>query len=257
MNRVLSFCVVVSSIVALSACGSGDVTVVAQLPPASDGSSEAQTLRDLEIYLLPYDRDVVFDSLEAAYPEREPPVPDTLLKLQAAISAALDEYTRYDNMWSQVRDSLQGLRSQMDRLARNSAQYAVLFREYGPLEQEYNAAERRSQQAFTRYTGLQTEFASQSQEIRMIRDAWADAAFADIDVVIGAKLKALKRTEMADTTAADGTVRFRPKPGQWWVHARWALPYDELYWNVPINVESGQPLEVRLSRDNAQVRPRL
>ena len=45
--------------------------------------------------------------------------------------------------------------------------------------------------------------------------------------------------------------------GNWWVHARQELPYSELYWNVPISVETGDPLQVRLTRENAQVRPKL
>jgi hypothetical protein len=40
-----------------------------------------------------------------------------------------------------------------------------------------------------------------------------------------------------DTTSAQGVARFTGvKPGQWWVNARYERQFDELYWNVPVEV---------------------
>ena len=47
------------------------------------------------------------------------------------------------------------------------------------------------------------------------------------------------------------------KTGEWWIHARYDLPYEELYWNVSITVERGDPQRVVLNRANAQRRPKL
>ena len=59
-----------------------------------------------------------------------------------------------------------------------------------------------------------------------------------------------------DTTDASGVARgnLRVAPGQYWVHARYELPYTELYWNVPIDVVRGEPIQVRLTRENAEER---
>jgi hypothetical protein len=47
------------------------------------------------------------------------------------------------------------------------------------------------------------------------------------------------------------------KPGVYWVYARYELAYTELYWNVMITVEGGEPLTVQLTRANAQERIKL
>lgn len=61
---------------------------------------------------------------------------------------------------------------------------------------------------------------------------------------------------VVDTTDANGIVRFRGlRSGDWWIHARYDLPFDELYWNVPIQVEG--EMQIELTRENAQVRPKL
>jgi hypothetical protein len=51
-------------------------------------------------------------------------------------------------------------------------------------------------------------------------------------------------------------ARFRLPEGRWWVYIRYMLPYEELYWNVPIEV-TGDSTYIGLSRDNAEVRPIL
>jgi hypothetical protein len=43
--------------------------------------------------------------------------------------------------------------------------------------------------------------------------------------------------------------------GTWWVHARHELPFTELYWNIQIDVQRGEPVQITLNRANAQVRP--
>jgi hypothetical protein len=259
MNRLPSIFATLAAAAILTACGSGEVVVVAQLEGAAGeaGAQEGVVLRDLEVYLLPYDRDVIFDSLERAYPEPEPPIPDTILKLQGAIAAAQREWQQAEASWAALRDSLQTINQQMQGLGRTEARYVLLFREFDAVERSVTTAERQSQQAFNRFTSLQTELGNQSQEVQLVRELWADEAFAEVETVIAARLKAAGRDEVADTTTAAGTARFRPKPGRWWVHARYGLPYEELYWNIPVEVTRGDPVEVRLTRANAQVRPKL
>jgi len=259
MKRLLSLCACVPAIALLAACGGGEVVVLAQIEreASADGDAGPLTLSNLPIFILPYDRDAIFDSLEAAYPEPEPPIPDTLLTLQSLISTAQREFQQAENDWAVIRDSLQALNDRMSQLSRTSAEYNLLYRDFLDLETQVNAAERASQQAFQRFTSLQDEFTNMSQAVRVARDEWADRAFADINTVIAAKLDALGREEYADTTGTDGVISVVVPPGQWWVHARYPLPFDELYWNVPIQVARGERVELQLSRNNAMLRPRL
>jgi len=52
-------------------------------------------------------------------------------------------------------------------------------------------------------------------------------------------------------------ARLRVKPGQYWLLARYDLPYTELYWNLPIDVQRGERLEIRLDRAKAEERIKL
>ncbi|NIR45769.1 MAG: hypothetical protein GWN51_14595 [Gemmatimonadetes bacterium] len=45
--------------------------------------------------------------------------------------------------------------------------------------------------------------------------------------------------------------------GQWWVNARYDRQFDELYWNVPIEVSSGETVQVELTEENAEVRQQM
>ena len=93
--------------------------------------------------------------------------------------------------------------------------------------------------------------------MRIVQADWADQAFVDVSTVIMAKLDMTGLDIVVDTTDASGIADFQDgvAPGMYWVHARHELPYDELYWNVPVTVSREAPLVLRLSRDNAEVRP--
>ena len=244
---------------ALVACGGGEVVVTAEIEmddPEGEGTV-TRSLSDLEVRLLPYDRDEIFDSLAAAHPEPEPEIPDTLLAAQEAVAEAQAEWRDAEAEWNALRDRLQTLNQELQQLSRGEAQYQVLYREWQQLEGRLAAAERRQEQAFERFTELQQGIAQQSRELQVARDEWAQEAFADVGDVIDARLQQLGREELVDTTDASGMVSFEAPAGEWWVHARYALPYEELYWNEPVNVPSGESVEIRLSRESAEERPIL
>ncbi len=69
-----------------------------------------------------------------------------------------------------------------------------------------------------------------------------------------ARLQASGREILADTTDATGRADFQADPGEWWVYGRYPLATEELYWNIPITLERGEPTELRLNRGNAAVR---
>lgn len=240
---------------AVSAGCGGDVVVQAQLE-RGDGA-EPMALANLPVRLLPYDRDAIFDSLKAAYPEPEPAIPDSVLQLREQLVTAQAEWQQNEARWNEVRDSMRTIREQMDKLSRTSGEYRLLYRDFDRLEAEERTVNRRREAAFARYDQLQKQLASQLEEIRLKQEAWADEAYAPVDSIIPALLKALGREELADTTDASGSIRVKAPKGQWWVHARYMLPNEELYWNVPVEVAGGDPVVVQLTRQNAEVRPRF
>jgi len=256
MKRLVMLLATAVSVGLLAACGGGEVVVQAQLPGESPDAPPV-ALRDLTIRLLPYDRDAIFDSLQAAYPEPEPEIPATLLALQDSVSAAQEEWRRAESRWNEVRDRMRQITEEMQGLNRAERRYRELWTEFGDLERQETESKRRMDSAFAQFDALQKRLLEESQTVRLQREAWADEAFASIDEVIAAKLKAAGREELADTTDASGVGRFIAKPGKWWVTARYDLPYQELYWNIPVEVKRGEPAQVTLTRENAIIRPRL
>jgi hypothetical protein len=253
MNRLVMTCAAVSTVL-LAACGGGEVVVQAQLQGV-DGQPVA--LRNLPVRAIPYDRDALFDSLGTAYGTPEPEIPADLLTLQDSIARAQEEWRVAETRWQVGRDSLQRLNQRLQGMSRASGEYMVLFREFDALDAQVRGSENQSRQAFQRFTNLQNRFATRAQEVSQQRDQWADAAYADFDRVVAARARETRRSERADTTNENGIARIRGlDTGQWWIHARYELPFEELYWNIPVNA-SGEQVQLQLTRETAQVRPKL
>lgn len=242
----------------LAACGGGEVVVQAALRPEADEAAEPTPLPNFEIRALPYDRDAIFDSLRAAHATPEPEIPDSLAQVQTALVEAQEQLAEAEARWGSARDSLKTLSELMQSMSRGSAQYVVAYRDFNAQESVEQQQRRLMDQANQRYSTLLNAFNEQSEAIRAQRQAWGDEAFSNVNRVIEARLEERGATEVWDTTDANGVVRFQGlKKGDWWIHARYDLPYTELYWNVPVQVEGGDPITLILNRQNAQVRPKL
>ncbi len=260
MRRVVLSIAAAAAAVGTVACGGTDVAVVAQLEAGrtATGEQTAVALGSLPVRLLPYDRDALFDSLAQAHPVPEPQVPDTIFELQERVIERQREWQEAESRWAALRDSLATMSDQMDRMDRGSGEYFAMFRDFNDLADEVDVLERRSQQAFQDFSSLQTQLTEEAREIQMQRELWEDEAFTPVDSIIEARLEQMGRTEHVDTTTANGLARFRNiRPGNWWITARYDRQFDELYWNVPVLVERGEDLQVRLTEENAEVRPKL
>jgi hypothetical protein len=254
------FLVLVAILVPLVAAGCGRPQVVAEAALLDGATGERHALGDLPVRLLPYDRDAIFDSLEAAYPEPEPPIPAEIAQAQQEVQRAQADWRAAEDRWATLRDELRTLSDQLRQMEgqglRGTPQYRQLFERYDPVERQEQQARQQSEQAFARFDQLQQQTLAAADSIRIQREMWADQAFADFGRVVAQKLRDSGREELADTTNAQGIARFRVPSGQWWLYARYTLPYEELYWNVPLEV-TGDSTHVSLNRDNADVRPIL
>ncbi len=241
----------------LAACGPTQVVVTAELS-SDDQASPARALGDLEIRIFPYDRDVIFDSLTAAATTPEPSIPDSVLNAQTAVRDAQQAWRDTEGRWNVLRDTLQTLSESLDGMSRGSGTYRVLFRDFQDLESQYNSVERARDRAFESFTSLQEASIAAAEEVKLLRDQWADEAFAEVGAIMASRQQASGRDVLWDTTDASGVAGgLEAEAGAWWVSARYELPYTELYWNVPLTVEGGDPVQVRLTRDNATSRPKL
>jgi hypothetical protein len=243
---------------AAAACGPGEVVVTMEIEtPNPEGGVRTITLSNLEVQLLPYDRDQVFDSMIATFPTPEPEIPADLLAARDEVQAAQAEWDAHQRRWNTLRDTLQTLTSAMDQFSRGESRYVALFREWQDFDSELGRVEAQMNAAFDRFDSLQRGTIRASDSIRILQDNWADEAFDGVGQVFLAKQRESGLDIAVDTTNANGVARANVKPGQYWVHARYDLPYTELYWNVPVMVERGEPTLVELTRANALERPKL
>jgi hypothetical protein len=254
------FLVLVATLAPLTAAGCGQPEVVAEAAITDEGTGERLALGDLPIRLLPYDRDAIFDSLEAAYPEPEPPIPPSVLQQQQQVQDAQTEWRVAEERWAAVRDSLRILSERLTQMQnqglRGTPQYAQAFEQFGTLESEERQVNQQMQQAFARFDQLQQQTLAVTDSLRIQQNMWADEAFADFNTVVAQRLDATGLEEFADTTNAQGIAQFSVPEGQWWVYGRYTLPYEELYWNIPLEV-TGDSTHVELNRENAETRPVL
>ena len=242
----------------LSACSGAQAVITAELEVEDpDQGTVSRVIADLEIRLFPFDRDALFDSLSQAASTPEPAIPDSVLQAQAQVQAAQEQWRILEGRWNTLRDTLQTIFDALEGLNRGQAQYRMLYRDYDDLESQYNRVERQRDGAFRDFTSLQEQSIAAADAIRIRRENWADEAFVDIGSVIDARLQASGMEIMYDTTDANGLVQFEVPAGEWWVSARYELPFTELYWNERINLARGEPFPLTLSRGNAQERPKL
>jgi hypothetical protein len=250
-----------SLLLAAAACGPTTVVVAIEIDvPNPEGEGTIQrALSEVEVRLIPYDRDAVFDSMGAAFGTPEPTVPEDLVSARDEVRSAQEEWQQSQTRWNTIRDTLQKLNTTMEQYSRGEATYVALFTEFADFEAELTGVDREMNRSFDRFTELQQGTIRASDSVRILRENWGDEAFLGVGEVFLAKSRASGLSEVTDTTDAQGIARthLRVKPGQYWVHARYELTFTELYWNVLITVERGDPIQVRLTRENAQERIKL
>ena len=160
---------------ALTACRPTSVTIIADLGEGAD----PQPLAAVEVELLPFDRDEVFDSLEAAAARPEPEIPPDLVAAQAEIAQARTEWRDSENRWAILRDTLQQLSEDLAELDPGMRLYNTLFLQWEDFNLEYETAERNKDRAFEQFTDLQGAVMGRMDRISFLRDDWATEAFAE------------------------------------------------------------------------------
>ena len=191
-------------------------------------------------------------------PTPEPAIPDSVLDAQNQVAAAQQAWRDTEARWNVLRDTLQTLTEELDQLSRGQAQYRLLFRDFQDLDEEYVRVERQRDASFENFTSLQAASVAAAEETRVLREQWANEAFAGVGEMLTLHERASGLATLYDTTDAGGIADgFEAKAGEYWITARYELPYTELYWNVMITVVRGEPHQVRLTREHADERIKL
>jgi hypothetical protein len=235
----------------LAACGGSDLTVEV----LSDSPQGAVAQENIEVGFFPFDRDSVFDAMEAQASSPKPEIPSDMVTTFEEIRSLQEQYNAKNNEWAEGRDRLQTLSEQLQGLDRRSRDYMQKYEEFGNLESQVNRLEREKVELFDQFTGMQESVAVRVDSFRIARDSWEEATYADYFDVEQELLKAVKGEVIYDTTGVAGTVTRSLPGGDWWVVARVPTPRGELYWNV--KVDPGAVDTLRLNSDNGEDRVRL
>lgn len=235
----------------LAACGGGKavVRVMTQSP-----SGDMQPAKDLVVRFLPFDRDSVFDALAAKASAPEPEVPEDLKQSFQEVAQRQSKWRNLTSEWSEARDSLEKLSKKLQAMDRRSKEYLSLFKQFNALDDRVNSLEKQKSDAFAAFDSLQKKTLSRADSMRAVQNTWEDKAFQDYNSIVDSLLKARGKEIHEDTTGSDGYAAANLSSGGWWVTTRYALPFKELYWNVP--VAPGKDT-LQLTPKNAKERTKL
>jgi hypothetical protein len=235
--------------VALTATACGSSVTVEVMTEGPEGEPQPQA--NLPLDFLPFDRDSVFDALDA---EAETPRPEMGGELQATsdrVASLQAEWREAETEWSGTRDELRGLRERLDGLDPRDPDYRRLYDQFGQLEGREGQLDRQRKAAFDSFTAAQDEVSTRLDSFRVALETWESEAYSgyyDIEMqLLGGE------EVIADTTDAQGRSTVRLPGGAWWVTARAPVLEGELYWNV--RVPDADTL--RLQSSNGLLRPRL
>ena len=242
---------VVATATLLVGCGS-EVSVQVLNEPAQGG--EATPAANLPVLFIPFDRDSVFNALEAAAATPEPEVPQDLIDTFREIASLQEEWRVKDAAWAEARDRLQTLSAELQNMDRRSRDYMQKYEEFNNLDARVSQLDREKQAAFDAFDSLQRSAVTRADSIRVAQEAWAEEAFDGYDEIVDGLLDASGAEIFEDTTNADGVVTRSLKGGDWWVHTRIQIPRGEFYWNEKIDFAGDT---IRLDSSNAEDRIRL
>ncbi len=250
-NRIF---VLIAGAVALGACGGSDVTVQV----LGEGADGPIPQGNLEVFFYPFDRDSVFDELDAAASTPKPQIPEEMLATFAEIRSLQEEWRAKESEWSDARDRMQTLSEEMqamDPRARGSREYMAKYEEFEQLEGTEGRLDREKQGLFEQFTAMQDSVTTRVDEFKAVRDTWEDEAYAGYFDIEQELVTELGRQVFTDTTNADGyTTRSLPS-GDWWVTSRIRVPAGEIVWNLLI--DPAQVDTLRLEAANGEERIRL
>lgn len=241
----------VTALLLLSACGrSTQLTVRA----VSDGDGGEETVLSQQVIrLLTYDRDSIFSYLATLSSTPEPQPPEDLVQLRDSVAAAQIAWTEAEAAWNDGRSEMQTLSDRMANMDRTSDQYFEAYQRFDDLDTMVRRLDSAKQGYFEAFTALQGAYRARADSFNVVTISWADAAFEDYGVIVDSLIEA-RGEELVDTTDANGWAYFTVPRGDWWVHTRSKLVFEELYWNVLYNSAGGTDTLV-LNTSNAQVRP--
>lgn len=242
----ISAVLVAAVAITAAACGSS-VTVEV----TTEGADGPQPQANLPLEFLPFDRDSVFDVLDSQAETPRPQMSEDLEAASQRVTNLQADWREKENAWSEARDSLRQLRDRLDQIDARDPDYRRLYDQFGQLENQERRLDQERKAAFDSFTTAQEQVSARQDSFKIVRDAWADEAYAGYYDIETELLDG--REIITDTTNAQGLATVSVPGGDWWVTTRTPVPRGEMYWNVKIpDVDT-----LRLDASNGELRPLL
>lgn len=235
-----------------AACGR---SVTVQVLPSTSQDTVATPAKDVPVEFLPYNRDSIFDALTKQSATPQPQVPEDLKTEKRQVADLSQKWHAAETEWSDQRDQLQKLSTELHKLDRRDPKYLPLYKQFNALDAQVSALDTRKKRLFASFDSLQKLTINRSDSMRAVENTWEDQAFAPYDSIVDGLLKQRGKQVVADTTDAQGYATGDFKGDHWYVYARYTLPFEELYWNIRIDTVKADTL--KLTRENAQVRLKM
>jgi hypothetical protein len=247
MNKHWVLCLV--ALIGMAGCQRS--TQLAVRAVATAGEEEIGRSQQI-IRLIPYDRDAIFDMLASQSSAPEPEPPEDLIMLRDSVSVAREMWTEAEAVWNDMRSEMQELSEQMQRMDRSSREYFTAYQRFDELDAQVRRLDRAKNNYFDVFTNLQTQYRTRADSFNAVMEAWGDLAFERYGEIVDSLIE-LHGEELEDTADAAGWTSFVVPRGEWWIHTRAKLVFEELYWNVPYQSGGGVDTLV-LNESNAEVR---
>ncbi len=240
-----------SALVLLAGCSRSTQLAVRAVAEGPDGEEIGQG--QVEIRLLPYDRDSIFAALGAVATQSEPEPPADLIELRDSVALAQQRWTEAEAAWNEVRSDLQTLSERMQQMNRSSDEYFTAYARFENLESQEGRLDRGKQGYFDRFTELQGSYRARADSFNAVTEAWGDVTFEDYGEIVDSLIEA-RGEELSDTTDANGWAYYSVPRGTWYVYTRSKMVFEELYWNLAYASQGGADTLV-LNASNAEIRP--
>ena len=214
-----------------------DVAVRVSIP----GPDSSDTpVSGVGLVALPYDRDSVLASLEAAARTPRPPT----ARLDSLFAQFRPPFTRKATATlrlNRLSDSAEALTATLDTLPRSSPEYGALYARLERISATLDTARRESEATRATLDRARAGFVAESESLRAAIRHWEDSTYRGYDSLVRGLTARRRQEPMTDTTDARGWAQFSLGPGRWWIYGRsWDAtdPNAEWYWNVPADADT-------------------
>lgn len=229
-------------LVVVAACSTEtDLTIIAR---AQSAEGDTVALSNVNLDIIPYDIDQLYEELRAETRPGAPPEADSLSALAKTYQDACTAYRATSDSIETVRERATAIQDQ------TSEEYRRVFAQYQALVQ-------REEQRFEQCQGVTDIYTRVRNEYREARQAWEEEAWPPERFTEAESLRIGEKPVQTVETNQQGVATVTVPNGEWWILGTAPVPgsiSQQYRWNERVMAGGGRDT-FRLSGQNAEVEP--